>query len=91
MEVKKLDRTTQNTRSFVKQFRQILMGLYSDQCNITKKNEVPFCTMCEFKYNCMRFWNPTPKLIYCLKNKCYYQVKDLSKNVEIKKKEGKMK
>ena len=31
-----MDRTTQNTRSFVKQFRQVLMGLYSGQYNITK-------------------------------------------------------
>lgn len=52
----------------------------------TSKNKVPFCSMCEFRYKCMRFWNPTPKLIYCKKNKCYYQIKELSKNVNNKKK-----
>lgn len=31
-----MGRTTQNTRSFVRQFRQVLMGLYSGQYNITK-------------------------------------------------------
>lgn len=54
----------------------------------TRKNKVPFCTMCEFRYSCMRFLDPTPKLIYCKKNKCYYEIKNLNrKNINDKKRE----
>lgn len=31
-----MNKTKQNTRSFVRQFRQVLMGLYIGQYNITK-------------------------------------------------------
>jgi len=47
----------------------------------TLKNKVPFCSICEFRMTCMRFWNPTPKLIYCKKNKCYYEIKNLNRKI----------